>query len=170
MSNVDCQKQIIYIYIQEIMKHVCRYPTDQVPPHIRLSPRQEKHTVTCPITPNHVFLLRRAPTLPRVPCSGSCLPDRKGSDAAMCHVAPNPSSLLMRALALPRVPRLWILPPCSGGLRHCHVSHGSGSYFPAREGSSAAMCPTAPDPASPLGRAPMLPRVPWLSMARRSQE
>jgi hypothetical protein len=65
---------------------------------------------------------------------------------------------------LPRVLRLWILPPCSGGLRRCHVSHGTGSCLPAREGYGAATCPMAPDPASLLGRALMLLCIPryWI--------
>jgi hypothetical protein len=60
---------------------------------------------------------------------------------------------------MPCIPRLWILPPCSGGLRRCHVFRGSRSCLPAREGSDTATCPTALDPASLLGRASMLPRV-----------
>jgi hypothetical protein len=113
-------------------------------PHIGLSPRQGRRTVTCHITSDHASLLGRAPTLPRVL-------------------------------------RLWILPPCSGGLRRCHVSHNSRSCRPAREGSGGAMCPRALDPASMiregsgaatcpaaldpaslLRRALALPRVLWL--------
>jgi hypothetical protein len=116
----------------------------------------------CPMASHLASLLRRALTLPCVPrlwilppCSGglqcchvscdsgSCLPAREGSDAAMCHAAMDPASLLRRALALPRVPRLRILPPCSGGLRRCHVSHGTGPYLPAQEGFDAATCPAA---------------------------
>jgi hypothetical protein len=68
-----------------------------------------------------------------------------------CPAAPDPASLLRRALALPRVSRLRTPPPCSGGLWCCHVSHGFRPRLPAREGSCAAMCHMAPDPASLLG-------------------
>jgi hypothetical protein len=71
----------------------------------------------------------------------------------------DPTSLPMRASVLPRVTRLWTPPPCLGGLRCCHVSHGFGPHFPAREGSSGVMCPTTPDTTSLLGRAPALSRV-----------
>jgi hypothetical protein len=57
--------------------------------------------------------------------------------------------------------RLRTLPPCSGGLRCCYVSHGSRPRLPARESSGATTCLIAPDPAS-LWRAegdPMLPHV-----------
>jgi hypothetical protein len=57
--------------------------------------------------------------------SRSCLPFREGSGAATCPVAPDPASLFRRAPALPRVPRHRPPPPCSGGLRCCHVSCGS---------------------------------------------
>jgi hypothetical protein len=77
-----------------------------------------------------------------------------------CPIAPDPASLSRRALALPRAPRLRIPPPSSGGLRCYHVSHGSGPYLPTREGTGAATCHVALDPASLLGRAPVLPRAP----------
>jgi hypothetical protein len=56
----------------------CRYPTNRVPPHIGLSPRQgTRHTATCPVAPDPASLLGRAPALPRAPllrtpppCSG----------------------------------------------------------------------------------------------------
>jgi hypothetical protein len=57
--------------------------------------------------------------------SRSCLPFREGSGAVTCPVASDPTSLLGRAPALPRVPRHRPPPPCSGGLRCCHVSCGS---------------------------------------------
>jgi hypothetical protein len=41
---------------------------------------------------------------------------------------------------VPRVPRLWILPPCSGGLRRCHMSHDTGPCLFAQEGSDTATC------------------------------
>jgi hypothetical protein len=65
---------------------------------------------------------------------------RLGRRIATCPTVPNPAS-------------------CSGGLRHCHVSHDFGCCLPAREGSNAAMYPMALDPASLLGRAPVLPHV-----------
>jgi hypothetical protein len=78
---------------------------------------------------------------------------------AMCPVALDPASRLRRAPALPRAPRLWTLSLCSGGLQCCHMSHDSGPCLPIEAGSGAAMCPMAPDPASLLRRAPMLPCV-----------
>jgi hypothetical protein len=94
--------------------------------------------------------------------TGSCLPAWEGSGAATCSTAPDHASLLGRAPTLPRAPRLRILPLCSGGLWCCHVSYGSGSYLPTREGSGAATCPAALDPASLHERALTLPRVPRL--------
>jgi hypothetical protein len=38
-------------------------------------------------------------------------------------------------------------------------AYDSGPCLPTEAGSGAAMCPTAPDPASLLGRAPVLSRV-----------
>jgi hypothetical protein len=63
---------------------------------------------------------------------------------------------------LPHVQQHQTLPPRSGGIRHCHVSHGSRSRLPAQEGSGAAMCPKALDPASLLRRALAPPHVPCL--------
>jgi hypothetical protein len=91
---------------------------------------------------------------------GSYNPAREGTNAATCPTALDLASLLGRAPVLPRVMRLWILPPYSGGLWCCHVSRSSRSCLPAQEGSSAAMSPTALDPASLLGRASVLPHVP----------
>jgi hypothetical protein len=71
---------------------------------------------------------------------------------------------------LPRVPRLRTLPPCWGGLRRCHMSHGSRPRLLAREGSGAATCPMALDTASLLGRTPTLPRDPWLTEGHGLQE
>jgi hypothetical protein len=81
---------------------------------------------------------------------------------ATCPAALDPASLTRRAPVLPRATRLRTSPPCSGGLRCCHVPHGSGPRLSAWEGSGAAMCHTAPNPAYLLGRAPVLPRVPRL--------
>jgi hypothetical protein len=143
---------------------------------------------TCPSAPDPASLLGRAPALSRVPQLRTHLPAQEGSGAAMCPLALDPASLLGRAKALPRVLQLQTLPPyqgqlrrcyvslgsepylsqlrapppCSGGLRRCYVSLGSRPCLPAREGSGAATCPLAPDPASLLGRALKLPRIPQL--------
>jgi hypothetical protein len=133
---------------------------------------------TCPAALDPASLLGRAPALSCVPrhrilpsCSrglrrshvshgtGPRLPAREGSGAAMYPTILDPAFLLGRALTLPRVLRHRIPPPCSGGLRRYHVSHGFGSYLPALESSGGAAYPTAPDPASLLGRAPTLPCV-----------
>jgi hypothetical protein len=100
----------------------------------------------------------------------SCLPAREGSDVVTYPTALDPASLLRSASALPRVPRLWILPPCLRGLRRCHVSHGSGSCLPAREGSGAATCPTALITAYLFGRALTLPCVPQIQILPPAQE
>jgi hypothetical protein len=52
---------------------------------------------------------------------------------------------------MPRVPQLWTSPPSSEGHRHCRVSHSSIPCLPAQEGSGAAVCPAALDPATPYG-------------------
>jgi hypothetical protein len=143
-----------------------RYPVDQVPSHTGLSPRQVRRTVTCPTVSYPASLLRRAPTLSRVPrlrilppCSGglrrchvshglgSCLPAREGSGAVTCPTALDPTSLLKRASVLPCVPWLWILPPYLGGFQCCHVSRGSGSCLHAQEGFGAVTYPMVPAPA-----------------------
>jgi hypothetical protein len=59
--------------------------------------------------------------------------------------------------ALPCALCLRTLPPCRGGLQCYHVPHGSGPRLPTQEGYGAATCHTAPDPASLLGKAPVLP-------------
>jgi hypothetical protein len=70
----------------------------------------ELRCAMCPAAPDPAFLQGRAPVR-YVSCSSrSCLPTGEGSGA-------------------PRVLRLWILPPCRGGIR-------------------STTCPTAPDPAS----------------------
>jgi hypothetical protein len=99
-----------------------------------------------------------------------CLPAWEGSGAATCFMAPDPASLFGRAPVLPHVPRLWIMPPCSGGLRCYHVPRGSGPYLPTWEGSNAATCPMTSESASLFGRASTLPHVPRLSTGHRSQE
>jgi hypothetical protein len=140
--------------------------------------REGSGTATCHVALDPTSLLGRAPMLPHVPrlwilppcsgglqrchmscCSGSCLPTREGTGAATCPATIDPASLLGRAPTLPCVTRLWILPPCSGGLRCCHVSRDSGSCLPTQEGSGTATCPAAPDLASLLERALALPHV-----------
>jgi hypothetical protein len=92
----------------------------------------------------------------------SCFPAREGSGAATCPAVLDPVSLLRRASTLSCVSRLRILPPCLGGLWCYHMSCGFESCLPTQEGSGAATRPAALDPASLLGRAPTLPRVPQL--------
>jgi hypothetical protein len=158
--------------------------------HIRLSLRQgARCTVICPTTPDSASMLGRDSMLLRVqqhrtspPClgglrcyhvphgSGSRLPTQEGSDAVTCSTAPDPASLLRRASVLPRVLRHWTLPPYSGGLRCCCVPHGSEPRLPAREGFDTVTCPTAPDTASLLRRAPTLSHISRLSMSRIHQE
>jgi hypothetical protein len=45
---------------------------------------------------------------------------------------------------------------------YCHMPYNAGCCLPVREGSDTATCHATLDPTSLLGRAPMLPRVPWL--------
>jgi hypothetical protein len=136
---------------------------------------------TCPTTSNSVSLLRRAPTLPRVPrdqtpppCSGGLqcyhvshdtgprLPTWEGFGATTCPTALDLASLLRRDSTLPRVPRHQTPPPYSGGLQCCHVSHDIRPRLPAQEGFGAVVCPTTLYPASLLRRASALPHVPRL--------
>jgi hypothetical protein len=63
-----------------------------------------------------------------------------------------------------RVPQLRTLPLYSEGLRCYHVSRDSGPYLPTKADTGAAMCPSAPDPASQLRRDPTLPCVPRLQI------
>jgi hypothetical protein len=86
-------------------------------------------------------------------------PVQRGSGGAVCPTAPDPTSLLRRGPVLPRIPPLRTLPLCSGGVQCCHVSRGSGPYLTAWEGSWAAMHPTTLDPACPLERTLVPPRV-----------
>jgi hypothetical protein len=94
----------------------------------------------------------------------SCFPAREGSGAATCPTTSDPVSLLRGASTLPCVSRLRIPPSCLGGLWRYHMSCGSESCLPTQEGSGAATCPTAPDPASLLMRALVLPHIPWLQI------
>jgi hypothetical protein len=79
--------------------------------------------------------------------------------ADTCPVAPEAASQLGWSPVLTRVLRLWWLPPCWGGLQRCHMSCGIGPCLPAGVGSDAATCHAAPDPASLLEWAPVLPCV-----------
>jgi hypothetical protein len=88
--------------------------------------------------------------------SGPCLAAREGSGAATCHTALNPAFLIGRASVLPCVTWFWTPPPCLGEFQCRHVSHSFGPHLPTQEGSGAATCPTAPDPASLLRKAPVL--------------
>jgi hypothetical protein len=105
---------------------------------------ESSDAVTCPVALDLASLLGRAPVLSRIPrlwilpqCSGGhqCyhvshdtgprLPAREGSSTVTCPAALDPVSLLGRATALSRVRRHRTSPPWSGGLRRCHMSHGS---------------------------------------------
>jgi hypothetical protein len=66
------------------------------------------------------------------------------------------ASWLRWAPVLPCVLWLWVSPLGSGGLQRYHVPYGFGPRLPVEVGSGAAMCPTAPDLASRLRRAPVL--------------
>jgi hypothetical protein len=79
---------------------------------------------------------------------------------ATCPTAPDLTSILRWAPALPHVLQLWTLAPRRGALRRCHASRNSGPHHPTVAGSVVATWPVAPDLASPLRRAPMLPCVP----------
>jgi hypothetical protein len=75
-------------------------------------------------------------------------------------------------LSLPRWTREPLLVPCRPSTptykfqvktrrkTYYHMPYSSGSSLPAREGYGAAKCHMALDPASLLGRAPVLPHVP----------
>jgi hypothetical protein len=126
-----------------------------------LPPAREGYgATTCFAALDPASLLGRALTLPRLPQLRT-LPPRSGG-LRCCHVSHGfrPYLLLRRAPTLPCVPWLWTLPPYSGGFQHCHVSRGFEPSVPTQEGSSAATCPMASDPASLLGWALTLPRVP----------
>jgi hypothetical protein len=71
---------------------------------------------------------------------GPFLPDEVGSGVATCL-------------------RLWTLPHCRGGLRHRHVSIGSGHRLPAEVGFGAGMCPEALGLATQSEMPPTLPHV-----------
>jgi hypothetical protein len=100
----------------------CRPGTPAYKLQAKTRRRASNHTIPCAL---------RLQTLP--PCPGS--------GVATSPTVPDPASLLGRAPVLPRVTQLRTLPPYSGGLRCCHVPHGSGPCLPAREGSYAVTCP-----------------------------
>jgi hypothetical protein len=83
--------------------------------------------------------------------------------------APEPASLLMEGSDVSTCPMLWTPPFHLGGLRHCHVPRGFGLRLTIQEGSGAAMRPLAPNPPSPLRRAPALTRVLRLQTAPASE-
>jgi hypothetical protein len=113
----------------------CRYPVDWVLPQTSMRIRQATERVT---TGHHMFI-----------SSGSCLSDEVFSGDVTCSMASDPASMSRRALAPPRVLQLRTPFPHRGGLRHCHVSQGSGPRLPAGEGSGAATYPMVPDLTSP---------------------
>jgi hypothetical protein len=122
--------------------------------------------------PSHAdFRLRQGAERVFTCCHVSCSPESSlsvemGSGTATRPTASDLGSLSRRALALPRVPQPRTSPTCLGGLRRCHVSYGSESRLPVEEGSSAAMCSTASNPASLQERAQALPRVPQFHVGR----
>jgi hypothetical protein len=120
-----------------------------------LSAQEGSGVATCRSGPDPASLFGSAPVLSHVPRLLS-VPCRPGTPAYKLQV-----KIRRRACfrALSRALRLQILPPCQGRLWRCHVPHGSRPHLPAREGSRAATCRTAPNPASLLGRALMLPHV-----------
>jgi hypothetical protein len=74
-----------------------------------------------------------------------------------------PTSLLREGSDTATCPRLQTPPLHLGGLRHCYVPRGSRPPpLTIQEGSSAAMCSSAPDPTSLLRRDPALTHVLWL--------
>jgi hypothetical protein len=97
--------------------------------------------VTQVVTSNHTSQQRWAPEPSRVPRPGPHLLAEVSSGAATWPVAPGLASLLICALTLPHVPQLRTSPPCRGGLRRCHVSHGSGLCLSERRASALPRVP-----------------------------
>jgi hypothetical protein len=101
----------------------------------------------------------RVPTRRHVSCSsGPSLPAKLDSGATTCPVAPDLTSQRGRALVLPRVQWLRTPPHSEGGLRYCHVSSGTGSCLPTREGFGTTTKITTLYPCLLLQRAPAVPR------------
>jgi hypothetical protein len=128
----------------------CRFPVDRVPSYIVFKTRQGTVHATTRCHVSHSYR--------------PCLHVEEGSDVARCPVALDLASLMRRASALPRVLWLRTSPSCQGGLWRGHVSYGFRPRLHVEEGSCATTRPAAPYPASPLRRAPVLPRVLWLSV------
>jgi hypothetical protein len=82
--------------------------------------------------------------------------------ASTCPAVLDLASMSRWALALPHILRPWTLPPCRGGLRCYHVSHGRKPCLLAKVSSSAATCSSPPDLTSLLRWTPALPHVSWL--------
>jgi hypothetical protein len=97
---------------------------------------------------------------------------REGSSTTTCPKALDLTPLHRRGPVLPHVPRLRTLHLRIGGVWHYHVFQGSRPCTFTWEGSGAAICPKAPDPAPPSRRGPVLPRVPWppRAMGHRDKE
>jgi hypothetical protein len=71
--------------------------------------------------------------------TGTGHPVLEGSNGGTCLMDPDPRpSMLRRGPVSRRIMWLRTLPPCTGGLRSRHASHGPKSRLPAREGSDAA--------------------------------
>jgi hypothetical protein len=124
MANNDSGPTYGFVTSLEVDPGSLSVPCRSGTPHIGLSTRQGViYTVTCPVALDHVFMLRTASALPRVPW----------------HRIPPPCSGGLRQCHVPQ--RLRTPPPCSRGFQCCHVYRGSGPYLPARKTSGAATCP-----------------------------
>jgi hypothetical protein len=73
--------------------------------------------------------------------SGPHLPIKVDSDAATRTTTPDLTTLLWRALVMPCGPLLRTSHPRQGELRRYHMSYGTGSHLPAREGFGATTHP-----------------------------
>jgi hypothetical protein len=107
----------------------------------RSAPEPNASLVSCSFKP--CPLSTQAPTLSRIPqLSGPHISVKVDSDAFTCPIAPY---LISR-------------------LRCCHVLYVFGLHLSAEGASGAVVCHMSPDPASRLGRIPVLSRVLWSSM------
>jgi hypothetical protein len=75
--------------------------------------------------------------------TGPYRPVQEGSGTATHPMAPDLTSPLGRAPTSPHVPELRTPHSRSGWVRCRHVSHGSGTRLPTREGFGVATCPIA---------------------------
>jgi hypothetical protein len=91
----------------------------------RLPAQESFGAAMCPMAPDSTSLLRGLWCCHVSRGSGPRLPAREGSNTVTCPAALDLASLFGRVLALPRVPWLRTPPPCSGGLRRCHMSRSS---------------------------------------------